>query len=483
MDAKIKGDINECEDKPETLENSQRKRKEPNTPLDWDTVADGLAKVSGDQKGAHEVVRFLKQNEEEEEISTKRTKIQEGPTSSQTNETARNEQGFVSIQSSNDKDKRREVHDWVRNELSFCALTDTAVDGEVKIIRVWHKRYATKMPSYQNDDRNRRKRVTGPKPPAGMKYIRFVLYKENMDTGYAIHQLQRTGNFRKGKSSRDGRSQSNRLRVGFAGNKDKRGITSQFITVPAHTALGTLCSWNSRGTSGVGGGHTASAGASFLRVGNFCFVADDLRLGSLTGNRFDVVMRNVKLGGETAVSPKDQLFTAVEAIRTNGFINYFGVQRFGKFHDTHITGMAVLKGDFKRAVETIMEPKQGERDDIVTGRETWMNRFKDVSDERADRAKAESIVATKLVGIFGRSMTSELAILQHLAKIPLDYEGAFRCVTKTLRMMFAHAVQSFIWNHTVSKLVSRRRQGLEAAKGDLILDEEGGEDGIQCVRV
>ena len=38
------------------------------------------------------------------------------------------------------------------------------------------------------------------------------------------------------------------------------------------------------------------------------------------------------------------------------------MQRFGKFHDTHLVGIAVLKGDFKTACDIIMRAKPREQE-------------------------------------------------------------------------------------------------------------------------
>ena len=58
------------------------------------------------------------------------------------------------------------------------------------------------------------------------------------------------------------------------------------------------------------------------RVGDFKYVQQPLHLGSLSGNLFDLILRNVK------GAPGD-VARAAEALEKSGFINYFGLQRFG----------------------------------------------------------------------------------------------------------------------------------------------------------
>lgn len=69
------------------------------------------------------------------------------------------------------------------------------------------------------------------------------------------------------------------------------------------------------------------------RVGNFEYVHNTLHLGSLSGNLFDLILRNVR------GCPAD-VELAAEALKKSGFINYFGLQRFG--HSASPTHMYAL---------------------------------------------------------------------------------------------------------------------------------------------
>lgn len=60
---------------------------------------------------------------------------------------------------------------------------------------------------------------------------------------------------------------------------------------------------------------------------------DGIKLGDLKGNRFQIVIRNVK-------EENNMIIHAIESLKNNGFINYFGMQRFGNCIDipTHLIG-------------------------------------------------------------------------------------------------------------------------------------------------
>lgn len=140
-------------------------------------------------------------------------------------------------------------------------------------------------------------------------------------------------------------------------------------------------------------------------LGNFSYVAEPLKLGNLEGNRFGIVLRNLTLpggegeastngngdaapaaaDGEVPAAGEEDLDAAaakaeaavVEAgaklketvdrrcswVKERGFINYFGLQRFGSGGaPTSDVGIAMLKGDWEGAVKLIMKPRLGENE-------------------------------------------------------------------------------------------------------------------------
>ena len=427
----------------------------------------------------------------------------------------------IPLISSATKEDRKTWHTLFHSfPLSKYVVTDThkqqSSDGdnsgsgssEQYIIRLWHKDFEQEMPNFGKFDRNnsrwRKGNRDAPKPPRDMPYLQFVLYKENMETAIALQQLQRRfGNIRGGgRGVRGGRGRyiSNcRLRIGHAGMKDKRGVTCQFVTVPSSTSISGLIGLNqpnpfSQSLSKGGGGHTKAGGVALLRVGNFAFVQEELRLGRLSGNRFDVVLRHMQLGAgegkgnhgsklQKDLLKKSALNSANGFVKF-GFVNYFGTQRFGKYHDTHLVGIAVVQGNFQLAVDIILRPKNdsGERENIRNARLAWQSRFDGVSDEN-ERMKAEQKAAERFLQECGRFLNNEKAVCQSLARNPLDYERAFSCINKTMRMMFLHAFQSLVWNHLATYRIEKmlREDGrCGVVVGDLVsVNEQRGSSANQ----
>ena len=120
-----------------------------------------------------------------------------------------------------DKDKRRAIHQLIRSDtIAPFALADTTE----KKVRIWHRRFEKEMPNYgafvrdgrggggRDNDRGNNNKKKWPKDRPD--YLRFVLYKENIDTGTAVKEISRmlgsSGGFRGGGRGGRGRRTSRR---------------------------------------------------------------------------------------------------------------------------------------------------------------------------------------------------------------------------------------------------------------------------------
>ncbi|KAF4660146.1 hypothetical protein FOL47_007286 [Perkinsus chesapeaki] len=164
---------------------------------------------------------------------------------------------------------------------------------------------------------------------------RFVLHKVNIDMPTLQSHLER-----KLKLPRDS--------LHFAGLKDKRGLTYQFATLPAtHSpaeiqfAIEDLCSSLKRG---------------WAQVDNFQLdnTSRKLQYGMLMGNFFRIRVRGVPQGASGSL----------QSLKEFGFVNYFGLQRFGWALDgssQHVRiGGAILCKDYKKAIRNWMKPPEGD---------------------------------------------------------------------------------------------------------------------------
>ena len=85
-----------------------------------------------------------------------------------------------------------------------------------------------------------------------------------------------------------------------------------------------------------------------IKVGTFERVYNPLRLGQLSGNRFSVALRFIpkEITDDMIATSKISLKIInldVENLKKNGFINYFGMQRFGTYNvRSHEIGIETL---------------------------------------------------------------------------------------------------------------------------------------------
>jgi tRNA pseudouridine13 synthase len=158
-------------------------------------------------------------------------------------------------------------------------------------------------------------------PDKTKPYLKFVLYKENRDTMDAIQSIAACLNM-------------NTSLFQYAGIKDKRGKTCQEVTI--HKVLPNKFKHINQRLSAV-------------KVGNFELCQTPLRLGQLQGNRFEIFIRNV------SIDSTEYIQTYVNNWIEKGYINYFGLQRFGsRTLATQTIGKYLLRHDWSLAIDAIL---------------------------------------------------------------------------------------------------------------------------------
>ncbi|KAF9317316.1 multisubstrate pseudouridine synthase 7 [Podila horticola] len=341
-----------------------------------------------------------------------------------------NDVEFVNLKPQEDKAKRTAIHAVVKERFAGRMVSETA-EGTMRL-RMFKKK----------DTFDRRgKSKTDTWTDLGGEFCRFCLFKENRETMEALNHITAT------------------LRVpgkvfSIAGTKDRRGVTSQWVTahkVKAERLVGLNKNLHN------------------MRIGNFSYVPKGLKLGDLNGNRFKITLRNVTVDSE------ETLTRSMTSLRDKGFINYFGMQRFGTGSvGTHQIGRAILRGEWSEAVDLIMKPRVGERADAEKARVHW--------DEKRDPQEA--------LKMFPRMWVAETQILWSYKKAghQKNHFEALGNIPRNLRMMYVHAYQSYVWNHMVTERI--RMYGCDkAVVGDLVSDDKealeatssttGGEEGSE----
>jgi len=263
------------------------------------------------------------------------------------------------------------------------------------------------------------------RPPEPSEDGRFTIARvtsENWETNRLIRELSKALGI-------------GRERIGFAGTKDKRAITSQLMSFAA--PLEDVSSLSIHQVS-VDGAYRAKRA---------------LEIGDLIGNKFKIKLSSPALEGDALL---DSVNRAADALKSlGGYPNFFGVQRFGAVRPvTHEVGRWIVKGDLERAVMTYAgNPAEQEAEEAREAR----RRLEEDRDFEA------------AIGYYPKTLTFERMMIGFLARNPGDYHGAIQVMPPNLQMMFVHAYQSYLFNRMLSERVRRGLPLDGPVEGDVVL--------------
>lgn len=278
-----------------------------------------------------------------------------------------------------------------------------------------------------------------PEPDPQGRYTAATLRVREWETNRLVRQLAKSLHI-------------SRRRIGFAGTKDKRAVTTQLFSF-----------------EGVSPDLLRGLRIKDLEVLDAYSTSRPLEIGDLVGNRFQILVRELRVADPEARSRVGQ--TADQLRGFGGFPNFFGVQRFGSVRPvTHLVGKHIVRGEFREAVETyVANPIPGEDPESFEVRATL-----------AETGDVKAALHT-----YPRNYTFEKALLNHLAAYPNDYVGALRVLPMNLLIMFVHAYQSFLYNRILSERMRRGFPIHEPVEGDLVLpaDRRGLPDRDRTVEV
>ena len=198
----------------------------------------------------------------------------------------------------------------------------------------------------------------------------YILKKQNYTTERAVFHIARALNI-------------SRKQIAYAGAKDKHAITTQHITI-----------------KGVSKERMDSLKLKDLELEFVGFAQEQLSLGRLLGNEFVILVKGVEKRND---SYEDNFYVP----------NYFDNQRFS--NNNFEIGLAILKGDYKLAVEILIKTDRDHKDAIEKHLETRLN----------------------------------------------DYVGALKVLPKKTLLFFVHSVQSRLFNELLSKKIIELRDYFE----------------------
>lgn len=352
-----------------------------------------------------------------------------------------------------DREARTAAHRSVRRIFHGKIETATAEDGVITLMA------ASPNTKYRERGGASKGRIKGRKgwDELGGEYCHFTLYKENKDTMEAVAFLA-------------SQARSHVKNFQFSGTKDRRAATAQRISAFRMTAE-----------------QLAKIGERLKnsRIGDFSYHATGLELGDLGGNEFCITLRDCAFPGQADKTPAErrvaaeaQLANDIAALRDHGFLNYYGLQRFGSFtRTTDSIGMKLLKGNLGAATADLLyfPPDTLSESTTTTGPPVGHD---DLARARAIDIWQTTQDAAAALDILPRKFAAETAIIRYMGQRDKrgelsrlsDFQGALQTIPRNLRLMYVHAYQSRVWNAMVS--ARWRHSGAKVQPGDLVLVEE-----------
>jgi tRNA pseudouridine13 synthase len=244
----------------------------------------------------------------------------------------------------------------------------------------------------------------------GGDYPLYILKKSNVSTMEAVRLI---GRFLK----------IHPADIGFAGLKDKFGITSQYITLIKGSFPEKVCFVQKQGR------WKKVDFVNFYEETGFCIQkvgtrVKKIELGELEGNYFTVTLRNI------SKEDRKRIYKNIDLVLKYGFANYFGEQRFGNLKgQKHFILPYLLKGDFRKSIEIYLRNK---------GYKGRLDNWEEVY--RRMKGKLEIYERDFILGL----------------KRGLKPEKAFRILPKNIRLMFNFAFQSFLWNKYLYRYIKEK---------------------------
>ncbi|KAJ9472270.1 pseudouridine synthase, TruD family [Diplonema papillatum] len=320
---------------------------------------------------------------------------------------------------------------WDHSHLELCANMNTGIENRIPALYKVHTadvlvhEISPSGEVYLHDnDANLEKHMS-----EETGYVHFVLYKEGLRTTQAIYFISIISGLPLTTFS-------------WSVGMDAKAATSQLVSVQVSgTVQRTLDALARLGTNKVPKG--------IIKLGSMHYTAGAVEPGSTKGKRVAILLRNVR-GSSTEVHSK------MQELRDKGFINYFGVERFGLTQGPkpHEVAVLVLNGKYKEAFMKILEM------------EAFMN-------PAVERILKNLTTVEKLSQAMVQKVPSHLphvkTLLHGLLKHS-SFKKAYFSVAPSMRQMWETSLSSLIWNKLAS---NRSALGHDVVVADIVwLKEE-----------
>ncbi|XP_041321426.1 pseudouridylate synthase 7 homolog-like protein isoform X2 [Pyrgilauda ruficollis] len=343
---------------------------------------------------------------------------------------AKLENSTFSFEPDGNKEHRKTVHHFINRKFGKLLETKSFTVTDV------NDQPNTSITVRFREKSGSRKRCAGGFQEKQDVYTAFTLQKENLETLEAIGLLAAELDVLPSDFS-------------YTGIKDKKAITLQPMVVKKVTPERLKEIGNKMEKKG-------------MKIYNIRPAYQHLRLGQLKGNHFDIVVRDLQHHShDSSADLRERIAEAVESVKTKGFVNYYGPQRFGQGQivQTDQIGLALLKEKMVKAVKLFFTPE--DTDDPVNNAKRYFLQTED--------AKGTLVMLPEF-------KVREKILLRALNRYGVNHEGCTKGwlnIPHSLRIFYVHAYCSKIWNEAASYRL--KTYGSKVVEGDLVFLEENDE--------
>jgi tRNA pseudouridine13 synthase len=191
-----------------------------------------------------------------------------------------------------------------------------------------------------------------------------------------------------------------------------------------------------------------------------------IRLGSNKGNHFTVIIRNIKKN----IDIRKRISKIFEILSTDGFLNYYGLQRFGTYRpNSHIVAKHILLKEYENVFkELVLNTYSSES----IKSQILRNKLKQDGDMEWAYDN------------FPKSLNYERMMISHLKDNSQDFEGSVQKIPKYLIKLLLSSFQSYYFNKMLTLRINKGISPFEPVNGDVIVileDDKGDLTSIKYV--
>jgi tRNA pseudouridine13 synthase len=206
--------------------------------------------------------------------------------------------------------------------------------------------------------------------------------------------------------------------IGFAGLKDAKAVTRQWVSIE-HVDTGGLLQLD----------------IPYIKILEVTRHTNKIHLGHLEANRFRIRIRDMAMPLPEATAVAEQVLSILSE---KGVPNFFGPQRFGNRHDGHLLGRAIVAGETEEFLGIFLgRPMGNENPVILSARQSY---------EKGDFEKAYLA--------WPRSYCEQRRALKALMATG-GRKRAFQAVDMGTKRLFVSAYQSSIFNAVLAARMPR----------------------------